>query len=309
MSDPDDARSTRRTARHDGGRDDDGTNDLGDDGTNNLGDDGRDGVRDDIGGSKRRGGFFSRLFPGRDPMVRSLRRQLRQRDEERQDLREQIQGLQSRIDELEREKAALEETKASYEQRQFGMNALLRSVGRSFDQASDDLADLGVTVGDLDITLHADVSGGGQQETLDLRLVDPDEEIDPDRLSTISFSVGRRGRLRHYGHPGAQPSGGGSVGPLGAVPGTDEPDSGDDVADTDGTTSRAPPVEVPNVNGLSAEAATEELTDAGFEVHTEYRSDETPADRVVEQWPRAFAVAPRGSSVVLFVGGEQGETE
>jgi FtsZ-binding cell division protein ZapB len=255
-------------------------------------------------GSGRRG-FWFRIFPGRDPKVRSLTRQLRQADAERAELQERIDELQHRIDELKRENEDLESTKEGYEQRQFRMDALLRSVGRSFEQASDDLAEFGVTVGDLDVTLHADVSGGGQRDTLDLRLVEPDEEIDPERLSTISFSVGRRGRLRHYGHPGTQRSA--VEGPLGAGPAGEDSER-DDVTDTDAgeTPSRAPPVEVPNVNGLPAEEATQELTDAGFEVHTEYRSDETPVGKVGEQWPRAFAVAPRESSVVLFVGGEQG---
>ena len=293
MSDHDGAGPTHPSVRPDGGRNDD-TDEFGDD--------------VDAGVGESRGGFWSRLFPGRDPMVRSLKQRLQEANRAREELSQRIKELQSRIDELAQETAALEETKTSYEQRQFAMNALLRSVGRSFDQASDDLADVGVTVGDLDVTLHADVSGGAQKDTLDLRLVGPDEEIDTDRLSTISFSVGRRGRLRYHGHPGTQ-HGGDGAGLLGAGSGTDEPD-GDDSADADADEAppRTPPVEVPNVNGLSAEEATQELTDAGFEVHTEHRPDETPIGTVVEQWPRAFAVAPQGSSVVLFVGGEQRAT-
>jgi TolA-binding protein len=232
---------------------------------------------------------------------------LKEAKQENQRLDQQLQQLQERVEELERENEALEETKEGYEQRQFAMDALLKSVGRSFDQASDELADYGVTVGDLDVTLHADVSGGDHRDTLDLRLVDPDEEIDPERLSTISFSVGRRGRLRHHGHAGAQATRGGTDGPLtSGTPTTEEAESDEETIDTEAETPTDGPAEVPNVSGLEAEEATQELTEAGFEAHTEYRPDETPVGRVVEQWPRAFSVAPRGSSVVLFVGGEEG---
>ena len=312
----DGSRSVRPEVRADGGRDNAGNrgkDSIDDGGTDEFADDRVEEVEVEFEGS--RGGVLSRIFPGRDPMVKSLKQQLRQEKTKTQQLNTQLQELESRVKEIERENEALEETKASYEQRQFRLDALLGSVGRSFDQASDELAGYGVSVGDLDITLHADVSGGGQKDTLDLRLVKPDEEIDADRLSTISFSVGSRGRLRHYGHAGAQQTGG--VGGRQHVPaGDEEPtdtrdDTSGDVADasdtdTDDTAPTAPPAEVPNLNGMPAEEAMQRLAEKGFEGHVEYRPDEKPVGMVVEQWPRAFAVAPRDASIVLFVGGAEG---
>jgi beta-lactam-binding protein with PASTA domain len=57
---------------------------------------------------------------------------------------------------------------------------------------------------------------------------------------------------------------------------------------------------------MPAEEAMQRLAEKGFEGHVEYRPDEKPVGRVVEQWPRAFAVAPRDASIVLFVGGAEG---
>jgi hypothetical protein len=245
---------------------------------------------DDRGG----GGWFSRLFPGRDERIQSLRRQLQQAERDKSELEDEVDRLQRRVDELEATGRELSSENEAFKRRQFAFDALLASVGRSFQQANDDLAGSNVVVGDLDVTLRADVSGGGTQDGLDLRLVDPDEEIDADRLSTVSFSVGRRGRLRHRGRPDSLTPGGGMLqagtppteAPEGTT-GTEEPPSG-------------PPVEVPNVLGLSADEAKTELREEGFGVHSDGDDDGT----VVEQWPRAFAVAPKGSSVVIIVDGE-----
>jgi hypothetical protein len=251
-------------------------------------DDGRDENADDGGG-----GWFSRLFPGRDERVRSLRRQLGRAEREKKDLEADVERLRGRVDELEETERELSSENEAYRERQFAFDALLASVGRSFRQANEDLQGQDVAVGDLDVTLRADVSGGGTTGGLSLRLVDPDEEVDPDRLSTVSFSVGRRGRFRHYGGPGALTRGTG-----GDLMATDLP-STDEAPEPSG-----PPVEVPNVLGLSPEDAEAELRAAGFDVHTE---DESAGDgTVVEQWPRAFAVAPKGSSVVVIVDDEEG---
>ncbi|WP_142857477.1 PASTA domain-containing protein [Salinigranum halophilum] len=264
-------------------RTDGGTGEGVDDGSDENDDDGRD-----DGG----GGWFSRLFPGRDERIRSLRRQLRQAEGETEDLQAEVERLQDRVEELETTERALSSENEAYRERQFAFDALLASVGRSFRRANADLEGQDVAVGDLDVTLRADVSGGGTTDSLSLRLVDPDEEVDPDRLSTVSFSVGRRGRFRHYGGAGAltRGAGGGFM--------TTDPSSTDEAPVPSG-----PPVEVPTVLGLSAEEAVAELRAAGFDVHTE---DESAGDgTVVEQWPRAFAVAPKGSSVVVIVDDEE----
>jgi hypothetical protein len=250
-------------------------------------DDDSDGSVDDGGG-----GWFSRLFPGRDERIRSLRRQLRQAERETEDLEADVARLRDRVDELETTERKLRSENEAYQKRQFAFDALLASVGRSFSRANADLEGQDVAVGDLDVTLRADVSGGGTADGLSLRLVDPDEEVDSDRLSTVSFSVGRRGRFRHYGGSSAltRGAGGGLM--------TADPSSTDEAPVPSG-----PPVEVPNVLGLSAEDAEAELRAAGFDVHTE---DESAGDgTVVEQWPRAFAVAPKGSSVVVIVDDEE----
>ncbi|WP_136600688.1 PASTA domain-containing protein [Salinigranum halophilum] len=272
--------SGRDTLTHPAERRTDGGNDEGVD-------DDSDGSVDDGGG-----GWFSRLFPSRDERVRSLRRQLRQAEHETEELQAEVERLQDRVEELETTERALSSENEAYRERQFAFDALLASVGRSFRQANADLEGQDVSVGDLDVTLRADVSGGGTTDGLSLRLVDPDEEVDPDRLSTVSFSVGRRGRFRHYGGAGAltRGAGGGFM--------TTDPSSTDEAPVPSG-----PPVEVPNVLGLSAEDAEAELRAEGFDVYTE---DESTGDgTVVEQWPRAFAVAPKGSSVVVIVDDEE----
>ncbi len=251
-------------------------------------DDGRDENADDGGG-----GWFSRLFPDRDERVRSLRRQLRRAEREKEDLETDVERLRGQVDELEATERKLSSENEAYRERQFAFDALLASVGRSFRQANADLEGQDVAVGDLDVTLRADVSSGGTTDGLSLRLVDPDEEVDPDRLSTVSFSVGRRGQFRHYGGSGALTRGTG-----GGFRATD-PSSADEAPEPGG-----PPVEVPNVLGLSPEDAEAELRAEGFDVHTE---DESAGDgTVVEQWPRAFAVAPKRSSVVVIVDDEEG---
>ena len=257
------------------------------------------------------GGWLSRLFPGRDERIRSLRRQLREAERETDELNDEVERLEQRIEELETENRELGSETEAYRQRQFAFDALLTSVGRSFQRANEDLGGSNVVVGDLDVTLRADVSGGGTQDSLDLRLVDPDEGIDPDRLSTVSFSVGRRGRFRHYGRSDARPSSGeaGGGGFMMASPaeppgeGATPEEEGD--VEGEGTRPSGPPVEVPNVTGLSVEAAETELRAEGFDVHTEDESES--ADIVVEQWPRAFAVAPNGSTVVILVEEEEEE--
>ncbi|WP_380680086.1 PASTA domain-containing protein [Salinigranum sp. GCM10025319] len=265
-----------------------------------------DGGEDEEEFDTRRGGFLARLFPGRDERIRALRRQLQQAEREKDELTEQVETLQSRIDELERETEELQSTNAGYEQRQFTVEALLESVGRSVEQANSALRTEHVAVGDLDVTIRADVSGGGQRDSLALRLVDPDEEIDADRLSSLSFTVGGRGRFRHYGQPGAEGAGGIEPFMTHTPFVEDETDAEGEPRVTGGSPPSGPPVEMPNVNGLPVADAEGELREVGFEVHREYRPDEKPAGAVVEQWPRAFAVAPRGSSVVLFVGGTEG---
>lgn len=268
--------------------------------------------------NERRGGWFSRLFPGRDERIRSLKRQLRRAEREGAALNEEAGTLRGRIAELESEKAALESVKGAYEQREFTLDALLESVGESFREANRELAKRNVAVGDLDVTLRADVSGGGSRDSLSLRLVDPEEKIDADRLSTLSFTVGSRGRLRRFGQAGtgrgdtdtdtesgsAAGGGGGWTGGFG-VTAPDEAETGADVPDETASEPTSPPAEVPDVTGLPVGKAETELRAEGFGTHHEYRPDATPVGTVVEQWPRAFAVAPQGSNVVVFVGGEE----
>ena len=255
------------------------------------------------------GGWLSRLFPGRDERIRSLRRQLREAEREKDELADEVEQLEGRTEELDREKAELDAENEAYRRRQFAFEALLTSVGRSFDRANDALGGSGVVVGDLDVTLRADVSGGGEQDSLDLRLVDPDEEIDADRLSTVSFSVGRRGRFRHYGRAGTRTRTGGrdfvTTGALGAPGETEATDEAAEADREDGeeTEASGPPVEVPNVTDLPVAEAEEALRDEGFDVHTEDESE--GAGTVVEQWPRAFAVVPKGSTVVILADGEE----
>lgn len=256
----------------------------------------------------RRGGILARLFPGRDNRIRALRRQLQQAEHEKDELAERIETLQNRIDEVERENEELQSANAGYEQRQFTVEALLESVGRSVERANSALRTDNVAVGDLDVTIRADVSGGGQRDSLALRLVDPDEEVDADRLSTLSFTVGGRGRFRHYGHSGAGVAGGVEPFMTHTPFVEDEVDAEGELGAAGESTPSGPPVEVPNVNGLPVDDAADELREVGFEIHREYRPTATPTDTVVEQWPRAFAVAPRGSTVVLFVGGEGAES-
>jgi beta-lactam-binding protein with PASTA domain len=70
--------------------------------------------------------------------------------------------------------------------------------------------------------------------------------------------------------------------------------------DGEETRPSGPPTEVPNVTGLPVAKAEEELRDEGFGVHRDGADDGT----VVEQWPRGFGVAPKGSSVVIIVDEE-----
>ncbi|AUV83402.1 hypothetical protein C2R22_18585 [Salinigranum rubrum] len=255
---------------------------------------------------ERRGGWFSRLFPGRDERIRSLRRQLRQAERDEAALNEEVERLRGRVTELEEEKEELASVKGAYEQREFALDALLESVGESFRDANRELAKRNVAVGDLDVTLRADVSGGGSRDSLSLRLVDPEEGIDADRLSTLSFTVGGRGRLRRFGQAGTERGDTGAEGGS-AAGGSEGWTGGFGVTAPDETASEptGPPAEVPDVTGLPVGRAETELRAEGFGTHREYRPDATPVGTVVEQWPRAFAVAPQGSNVVVFVGGEE----
>jgi serine/threonine-protein kinase len=62
------------------------------------------------------------------------------------------------------------------------------------------------------------------------------------------------------------------------------------------------PAEVPNVVGLTEDAARDRLKDAGFDVDVE-TDETTPAEagRVLAQSPDGLTEAPRGSTVTITV--------
>lgn len=252
-----------------------------------------------------RGGWLSWLWTSRDERIRSLRRERDRAERKVETLTGDVEDLRGQVATLKEEKKELEAVKRAYEQRAFTVPALLESVGTSFREANRELARQNVAVGDLDVVLRADVSGGSKEDSLTLRLVDPDEGIDADRLSTFSFSVGGRGRFRQYRHAGTgRADDRGTFVTAGAASDEEAEDKAPQ-KEVEARGEEVPPVEVPDVTGLSVEDAEEELDDEGFGVRRTYQPEATPAGQVVEQWPRGTAVVPSGSTVVLFVAGTE----
>jgi hypothetical protein len=236
-------------------------------------------------------GILSRLFPRLDVRISALERKLATAREERDEL-----------------KRALGE-------RDLQLEPLLERFGESLAGANADLRTSGVAVGDLDVSLRVDVTGSGDGG-VSLRLVDPtEEEVDPDRLSTLSFTVGRRGRLRQYGSQRRRTDRREQGGPaLRTQTSPTEADATEPVDSTDAPVEESPerpavPAEVPNVEGLAVGDAEAELRAEGFRPHVQRRKEARPVDTVVEQWPRPLAVTTRGATVVVFVGGEGEEEE
>jgi hypothetical protein len=262
---------------------------------------GRD-VRSDGGNDEREdddhvrepgSGILSRVFPRLDVRISALERELARTSEQRGELETRLEGLEAALGE-----------------RDVGVETLLERFGQSLARANADLRGSGVAVGDLDVSLRVDVTGSRDDGGVALRLVDPAEEVDPGRLSTISFTVGRRGQLRHYGPRGAAVAGTGkpgvSRGDRVSTPTVGASEGIDRVEAEEPTERPATPVEVPNVEGLSVGDAKAELEGEGFEPLVKHRPMATPVGTVVEQWPGPLAVTTLGATVVLFVGGDDG---
>lgn len=253
----------------DGGEDstEDGRSESGDRGERSEGEDESD------------GGFWP--WSGRR-RIRRLGRELEEVRAERDELEADVEGLRTRMVELEAELEELRGTVDTLERKTFPVDEFVRSIGDSVLRADDGLFGTGFGVDDVEVTLRSRFAGG--EEGLSVQLPDPDEDVDPETLSTVTFRVGR----------GA--SRGGGTGPLmGGAPAPGGEGTEDEL------------VEVPDVRERSIEGATEALSEAGFEVSVEYRPGETPEGVVIDQEPDPFLLGPRDATVHVVVAGEEPE--
>jgi hypothetical protein len=226
------------------------------------------------------GGFWP--WSGRR-RIRRLRRELEEVRAERDDLESDVEGLRTRTVELESELQELRDTVETVGRKTFPVDEFIQSIGNSVWIADDELANTDFGVGDAEVTLRARFAGA--EEGLSVQLPDPDEEVDPETLSTVTFRVGR-GVSR--GGMGPAMLGGAMLGEGG------EPGGG--------------LAEVPDIRELSLEGATEELSEAGFGVAVEYRPGATPEGVVIEQDPAPFSLGPEGATVRVVVAGEEPES-
>lgn len=220
------------------------------------------------------GGFWP--WSGRR-RIRRLKRELAEVRAERNDLQDEAESLQTRVVEMEAELEELRETVEAVERKTFPVRDFVRSVGDSMQEADDELTRTDFGVGDVEVTLRSRFAGA--EDGLSIQLPDPEEDVDPETLSTVRFRVAR----------GISRSGGGrlqtgGVGVLGAEAG-----SGADLA------------EVPDVRERSLDGAREELSEAGFEVSVD--PPEATEGTVIEQDPEPFSFGPEGATVHLVVAG------
>jgi hypothetical protein len=232
--------------------------------------------RTNEGGSE--GGFWP--WSGRR-RIRRLRRELDAVRSERDDLQSDVERLQSRIVEMETELEELRGTVETVERRTFPVQEFIRQVGESVWIADDELTNTDFGVGDAEVTLRARFAGA--EHGLSVQLPDPEEAVDPETLSSVTFRVGRGVSRR-----------GGAAGLMAASPGAEGGiEAGDGL------------VEVPDVRELSVEGATEELSEAGFEVSVDYRPGATPEGTVIEQDPEPYVLGPAEATVYVVVAGEE----
>ena len=225
------------------------------------------------------GGFWP--WSGRR-RIRRLRGELADVRAERDELESDVGDLQNRLVELETELEELRGTVETVERKTFPVSEFLRSVGESTRRADRELAGSDFSVGDVQVTLRSRFAGA--DEGLSIQLPDPDEDVDPETLSTVTFRVGRGERRDR---------------PDTLMSGVEMDDYGDE---------RAEHTEVPDVREQSLEGARTELAEAGFEVSVDYRQGATPEGTVIEQDPDPFAFGPAGATVHLVVAGDPPES-
>jgi hypothetical protein len=229
--------------------------------------------------SESEGGFWP--WSGRRT-IRRLRHELADVSAERDDLQSEVETLREQVTETEAELEELRETVATVERKTFPVSAFLRSVGDSVRQADEGLAGSDFAVGGLEVTLRSRFAGA--EDGLSVQLPEPDREIDPETLSTVTFHVGRETARRE--RPDLL------MGGVGAV--RDEGGESD-------------LVEVPDVRELSLAGATDRLSDAGLDVSVDYRPGAAPDGTVIEQDPDPFSFGPEGATVDLVVAGDPPE--
>lgn len=222
-----------------------------------------------------RGGIMGWFARYRDRA--ELRRDLRQAREENDELKSTIESLRA-------DNEALENTVSTYRRKTFDLDDLMRKLGDAAASAEDDLTDSPLGVADLEVDLRAHLTGAGDESTVGIQLLDPDDDVDPARVSTFNFRFDRESAAVRRDNQ-ARDRVAGQM--LGAAP-------------------EAQRGQVPDVRHLTLEAAREALADAGF------GSVEAsgPSGTVVDQSPEPHAIGPTDATIELeVVANDENETD